>query len=955
MKPEDSPPEPAGDPPAPTETLDLAGPPPVGAGELPPGTEIGRYLLLHRLGAGGMGVVYAAYDPELDRRIALKLLHPGRTGAADPLRLLREAQAAARLSHPQVVTVHDAGATPGGDVYVAMEHVVGRTLDAWLVHERPGWRRALDRLLLAGRGLAAAHAAGLVHRDFKPGNVLVADDGAVKVADFGLARPAVRQVGEDHGEDDSKNNGEDDGDDHGEDARTGGAAAPPRPEPRRRLLETPLTRAGGVSGTPGYMAPEQLRGEPAGPAADQFSFCATVYEALYGERPFAGDQPAAEQLAALAGRVREAPAGSRVPAWVRRVLLRGLAPDPADRHPSMEALLAALAHDPAVRRRRRLAWAAGLAVAALAVTGLVRWQQQRGALCAGAGEHLAGLWDDDARGAGSRAFAATGLPFAAASWQRAATTLDGYAAGWTAMHRDACEATHLRGEQSPELLDRRMACLDRRLAALGALARVFADADRAVVRRAVDAAGALPPLAACADPQALLARAPLPADPAARRRIRQVEDELAAAVALADAGKEPAALARLRPLEAAARATGHPPLVAEVLYRTAYLLDHTGSWQEAEDAAFAALAEATAGGDDEIAARASASLAWIEGHRFGDAADGERWGRLAEAHAVGARGGGELHGRLLVNLAAVYLRAGRLDEAATLYRRAADAAGEAPGAGDPVAATALANLAVVRHTQGRQSEARQLAAEALGRRRRILDPGHPEIARSLNGLGNIESALGDDAAAGAAYREALEILDAAYGPLHPDVLGVRINLATVLKDGGRLEQARAAYLGVREAAEQLDPEGSLMSLVLTNLGEIELLLGRPDAALAAYQRARELDEAALGPDHPDVAWGLHGVAAALLELGRPDEAERAAARALALRQTGGAEPRLAAESRFLLARVRWELGAGAAALALARQARDELAGGESETVATVEQIDGWLAERTGRAAAGGGR
>src|SRR4051794_3934114 len=248
----------------PTETLPLGPQPPRQPGEpLPRGSAVGRYVVLERIGSGGMGVVYAAYDPELDRKVALKLLRPDRAGAAGEaaFRVPREAHAVTPLSDPHVVAVYDAG-TFGDQVFVAMELMEGRTLRQWLGEGKRGWREIVDVFVAAGRGLAAAHAAGLVHRDFKPDNVLLGTDGRVKVADFGLARPVG--VVEKEGSPSSPGSG------------SGG------------LLASPLTEWGQVMGTPAYMAPEQLRGGAADARSDQFSFCVALWEALYGRKPFAG-------------------------------------------------------------------------------------------------------------------------------------------------------------------------------------------------------------------------------------------------------------------------------------------------------------------------------------------------------------------------------------------------------------------------------------------------------------------------------------------------------------------------------------------------------------------------------------------------------------------------------------------------------------------------------------------
>ncbi|HEY7375739.1 MAG TPA: serine/threonine-protein kinase, partial [Polyangia bacterium] len=236
---------------------------------LDPGARIGRYLIIERVGAGAMGVVYGAYDPELDRKIAVKLLKGGDAGPEDAARarLLREAKAMARLAHPNVIAVYDVGIFDG-QIFLAMEFLSAGTLRSWLADRPRGWREVLDVFVAAGRGLAAAHAAGLVHRDFKPDNVLLDKEGRPRVVDFGLARDAAGAPADDHG-----------GETH---AR---AAA----ETTSGTHLGTLTRKGAIMGTPAYMAPEQITGEATDARTDQFSFCVTLWEALHGERPFFGE------------------------------------------------------------------------------------------------------------------------------------------------------------------------------------------------------------------------------------------------------------------------------------------------------------------------------------------------------------------------------------------------------------------------------------------------------------------------------------------------------------------------------------------------------------------------------------------------------------------------------------------------------------------------------------------
>ncbi len=321
-------------------------------GESQAPVRIGRFLVMRPLGSGGMGVVYAAYDEELDRRIAVKLLRPG-SSEHDQARLQREAQAMARLSHPNVATVHEVGAVDG-QIYVAMEYVRGQTLQEWLAAAPRSWREVIEHFRAAGLGLAAAHAAGLVHRDFKPSNVLVGDDGRVRVVDFGLVRSSGGEEGE------------------------AAAVAASQVMGPATPLATSLTMTGTIMGTPAYMSPEQHRGAPTDARSDQFSFCVALYEALHGVHPFAGRTVGEVRAAVLAGRVPPPPRESKAPVWLGRVLARGLAVDPAARWPSMDALLDALAADPEARASARRRGALGVVVAAAVILGIGWIVQERG-------------------------------------------------------------------------------------------------------------------------------------------------------------------------------------------------------------------------------------------------------------------------------------------------------------------------------------------------------------------------------------------------------------------------------------------------------------------------------------------------------------------------------------------------------------------------------------------------
>jgi formylglycine-generating enzyme required for sulfatase activity len=341
------------------------------------GARIGRYVILERVGNGAMGVVYGAYDPELDRKIALKLLLGVGAGAA-PLaraRMMREAKAMARLAHPNVATVHDVGVFEER-VFLATEFLSGGTVREWLEAAPRTWREVVDVFIAAGRGLAAAHAAGLVHRDFKPDNVLLDKEGRARVVDFGLARNAEIAEAE------SKSGG---GGTLDIVHPGGGAHPPPKYDPNLPTgvdlspsdkLDR-LTRTGALMGTPSYMAPEAFLGEPTDERSDQFSFCVALYEALYGQRPFEGDSLVALSVSVTSGHLRPLPKDRDVPAWVRRAVLRGLRLKRDDRYPSMLALIAALEDDPAIKRRRRSTLAGVGMVAIVAAIVVLQIGQRR--------------------------------------------------------------------------------------------------------------------------------------------------------------------------------------------------------------------------------------------------------------------------------------------------------------------------------------------------------------------------------------------------------------------------------------------------------------------------------------------------------------------------------------------------------------------------------------------------
>jgi tetratricopeptide (TPR) repeat protein len=750
---------------------------------------IGRYIVLGLLGKGGMGVVYSAYDPELDRKVALKLLRviPGRKGTdldAKRLRLLREAKAIARLSHPSVVVVYDVG-TYQDQVFIAMELVDGMTATRWRDTDKPSWRQVLDVFKAAGEGIAAAHAADLIHRDFKPDNVMVTRDGKVRVMDFGLARQLER-FSEDN---------------------LSLAASPDGDEPTMpgvRHTEARLTNEGNVVGTPAYMPPEQYLGIT-DERSDQFSFCVSLYECLYGTHPFEAKTSYGLTANVQAGRVHEAPPGTKVPLWLRKILLKGMKPRPEDRYQSMRELLEALARDPAIARRRWLMAGAVAASAVALAVGVQRAADSKRAFCAAAPEKLATAWElpggknpRTRHDTVAHAFLATGKGYAPDAIRGVTRLLDDYASKWAGLYKDACEATHVRGEQSSEVLDLRMSCLNDRLNGLRALTDVFMSANAEVLEHAVAASHALTPLDGCSDIKQLKSII-RPPDPAVKAQVEQLRESLGRVKATHDAGRYVAALEMLQPLVDRARTLKYRPLEAEALARIGSATVEISQFAEAERVLEAALQAAVASHHDDLLPEISALLVWTAGYqgRYGDA---DRWRRFAESSIERTGGENTLSYAWLLN-----------------------------------------NVGVVYHVQRKLDESLEYQQRAQVIKERILGPDDPDVASSLGNESLTLNTLGRPKEALALNQRAIGILERTLGALHPRVANELSNRGEILMHGGAFEEA----LGVYEKAQRIwehavGPNDPAVAYALTGVGRALTALERPSEALGPLRRALEI-------------------------------------------------------------------------------------------------------------------
>jgi tetratricopeptide (TPR) repeat protein len=833
------------------------------------GARLGGYEIVELLGAGGMGEVYRARDVRLARDVALKVLRPGFADPAGPAAgwLEREAQALARLRHPNVVVVHEVGRADGL-AYVAMEYVAGGSLRAWLQRAPRDRAAILAVFAQAGRGLAAAHRAELVHRDVKPDNILVGDDGRVRVTDFGLAAPA----------------------------------------------DAGLAHAG----TPAYMAPEQHVGDPIDARADQFGFCVALHEALYGARPFDDGDRAALIAAISAGAIRPAPVDAAVPAWLRAILVRGLSAAPAARFPTMDALVDALADDPAIRRRRVLAGAgvgALAVVATIGATAIVRGPDTPPPRCATDDPRLAAVWNPDARARLTAAFAATGRPYAAERAAQVAAALDRYGAALIAMRAEACAATTLRHAQSSALLDLRNACLDRRVDQLGAQVAVLGQLRGDGLDRALEAVEQLEPLGPCADGAALTAVVPL-ARPALRPAIAQVEALVDRAAALQRAGAYAAGLADASVAASVAAALGHAPLRAEVAYTHATLAEAAGDFATARADLDAALEAAAAGHDDRRTAGAWALLIFVLG--VDQAHLDEALALVPAARAAVARVDADPRDEAaLAGAIGVLLEdKGRLDEALVQLQRQVDLvdATERPG---ERAARAYAALADGLLQRGRRGPALAAADHGLAIARAAVGDHHRRTAALWSMRGRVEEADGQYGPAQEDLERALAIDRELLGPAATSVGADLANLAQVLGKRGRLDDARRAFdesLAISERV--LGPDHPMIAASLLGFGA--LLDGNRRAALALplLTRALAISTRVAGPDSLTAARAHAALAQAYQDDDQAGPAEAHARAALAgfEHARGPADPEVAT-ALYALAQLRESRGDAAGAVA----------------------------------------
>ena len=810
-----------------------------------PQVRVGRFVVLERLGQGGMGLVYAVYDDKLDRRVALKLLKGDATDALSQ-RLEREAKTMARLSHPNVVPVFEVD-EHDGQLFIVMEYVQGKTLRDWVEGEPRAVEDVIDKYVQAARGLAAAHAAGIVHRDFKPDNAIVGASGRVQVLDFGLARS------------------------HGESGRSSSSASDlSSPTLPTGQLETPLTESGSMVGTPAYMSPEQWHGEPPDHRTDQFAFCLSLWEALGGARPFTGTTRGELMLAVTEAKLVAPP--KPIPSRVRRVLERGLSVEPTQRHDSMQAVIDALQATTGSPRWIRPVVITASVGGLVAATALSR--QDDGGVgdpCVDGPAELAEVFDDERRAAIAEALARTEASFAEDTVARVDAELSEFTTEWLAGRRDACEATKVRGEQSEQVLAQRLDCLADRKRNLDAVVSVLEEIDRSTIANATMLARGLPSVERCSDLEYLSAAEPPLEDPEAEAKRLEILATLATADALEDAGRhadsERVAMDALKE----ARELDHP---TSIVASASYVSHARFSLARRDEAAEAAREGYVLA--DAAAPSFAVKILLAYGHsilhtsRYDDAiAHYNRALALAEQRGLGVA----FEGVALFRRGEAQRNKGELDEALASYRECLSRL-EAAGHGSEVlAAKTREDIGSVLQIKGDYSDALAYTERAIEDLSNVLGPEHPHVTGAMVSTGILLWRLDRQDDAQALFKKALKLQKEIYGETHPMIATTQHNLALSLVSQGRYAEAIERYQqGLQIFAESLGPEHPNVSAAHDAIGLAYQHLGRYPEALEHHDKALEILRKAHGDDATATAGAEGHVAQALGGLGRHEEA-----------------------------------------------------------------------------------
>ncbi|MFL5318407.1 MAG: protein kinase domain-containing protein, partial [Myxococcaceae bacterium] len=839
---------------------------------------VSRYVIRDMLGQGGMSIVYVAYDPELDRKIALKMLRRALSEQLGPDardRVLREGQAMARLSHPNVLHVHDVG-TYDDSVFLAMEYVDGVTLRDWLKQGPHRTREIVQRFLDAGEGLVAAHAVGLIHRDFKPDNVLLGRDGRVRVADFGLVRAFDTSEGLPSS------------------VQTGGAAS----------------QLGAVVGTPAYMAPEQRQGGKVDTRTDQFSFCVALYEAFTGERPGARNKH------------------TKLPRWLAPITDRGLSEKQDDRYPSMRELLEDLRKHSGTARRR-MPWvmmSTGALLVAATVVGVLATRRPARIGCEQPELRLGGIWDSAHADSVKGAFEKTGKVYASDTFSRVSQTLESFSREFNKSWRAACEAdAAASNDTAREFATLSALCLDAQREELRTLVTDFAVADSKLLDRAPDAALGLPKPGACVDARTLEGSRQLLKQSIQNPAAQELRLRLARLRAQTREGKFEEAKPNAEKLVADARALKDDPLLAEVLMAQGLLLSDAWEAEKSEKALREGFELAFSVGHDLVAAQAAVELVHVIGYAQERVAEGRQWATVAHA-ALGRLGNApELEARLWNNEGHLHFFVGEYDESVVAYEKSLEIRRRVLGEDSPEYAAPLFNLGRNLDYMGNPKAGLEKINEAREILRKALGPNHPKVGIASNGVAWSSLQLGQLETAEKEARLSVDIAAQSGGEDSPIAEDSRVTLAAVLLARGKYEEGVQEALRADKTLTAAGERESLAAVAAEAECQGLYELKRVADAQKACDRAVELIEKAEDVDPSEHSLAYESRGALYLNLGRPADAEKEFNHSLEL-LTKGKFPTLI--PRTGLARCAMERGDAAKAKALLGDPKSGLGGAD---------------------------
>ncbi len=796
-----------------------------------PRERIERYRILRLLGEGAMGVVYEGWDEELERSVALKLVRRSACEDGDArLRFRREALALAKFAHPNVVTVYELGEHED-QLFIAMELVPGPDLRTWLQEAPRSWQVCLDVFVQAGRALEAAHRSRLIHRDFKPANCILADDGRLRVLDFGLARGVSNR-----------------------DA----ICESTRREPAGEALDASLTATGALVGTPAYMAPEQLQGLHVDALSDQFAFCVALYEALVGVRPFRGSTPYT-LLTNIRGQQLQTDGPSTAPAALVDIVRRGLLVEPAERWPDMGALVAALERFPGRRRRRRI------------TTGVL------GLLGVGLGASLlwpseppctdlppAAVWSAEQRSQVRSAMRSEHDPTEAV-WKTLDQAANGWLDRWSEIRLGACRSARVDRRTTETTHARQLACLERHAHTARALTAGLIDDDRAW-EHGPEVAQSLPVLAHCADAEGLLRIDDPP--PSIATEIAQIRATLNDSRSAWTRADHEAAVRLVDSAWQRARVLDNPAIRGEVGHQRGWLYQHSAGGS-AEQILVAALADAEIARDDLTAADIAIELVAATTSQDRPLA-GDRWRTLAKAKIDRAHADPTREARLALFSADLASLEGDHDRAERDSRRGLELYASTLGPDHLSYAVTLSARARILERIDPTEAARAHDAGVEATRDRVGE-FHQLLGNALLNRGLFRFDTGDDEGAGQDFDAALSVLERTPTQSHLIATArmARVQLESMSGPLSlqALEHAVAPLLQLpADDPQRLDAAAWKAAFLLR--------LGNPEAALAEYHHVIETMQARADNLPDELALLQSNAAECLVELERWEEAKR---------------------------------------------------------------------------------